>query len=701
MAIFKKLIEASRKRLDFDPIERSKEVGEIDRGRFLSIEQRDSRFQRLLDETGNPERARSAFERIIGGNDLVNINFLEKGLIASRAICRIQLRNRSGRLLGYATGFLIGPEVLLTNNHVFKRKEDATYSIADFNYELDITNYEKPVVRFSFHPEKFFYANEELDFAIVAIAPTSKEGNFRLEDWGWLSLSPERGKANVGEYLTIIQHPEGRLKQICVRENKLLKFMDQTLWYQTDTLGGSSGSPVFNMFWQIAALHHSGVPEKDDNGNWLTHDGAIWDSSMGESRIKWIANEGIRISSIVKHLQDNLGNHPLIKKALEFSPPKPKRYLIHDSYSSQEFKGSIIHTETKNDFVSLIAKFPLEIIGRELPPQSLSPSVLPPDSIPTERVEIDHTNLNKRPGYKDAFLGSKHKIPLPQINENQKSKIAYLNNSSTDFVLKYYNYSVVMNKEKKLAFFVAVNIDGGLRRDVGRRRGDRWLFDPRIDENVQIGNEFYKRQRLDESRTNNPFDRGHLVRRLDATWGDTKAEAKRNGDDTFHFTNCAPQFFKFNQGRKLWLGIEEYVLDQLEAEKRRGCVFNGPIFDGPLTPTGTLPNPEDFPHSDPKFKKIPIPKFFWKLIVILKNRKLVATAFLLSQQDQVLDIDRIEEGNVFERLSTAETFLYQISINDLEKLTNIDFGKLKKVDTKETSEIEQFRLIRNLEDIRF
>ena len=84
MAIFKKLIEASRKRLDFDPIERSKEVGEIDRGRWLSIEQRDSRFQRLLDETGNSERARSAFERIIEGNDLVNINFLEKGLIASR-----------------------------------------------------------------------------------------------------------------------------------------------------------------------------------------------------------------------------------------------------------------------------------------------------------------------------------------------------------------------------------------------------------------------------------------------------------------------------------------------------------------------------------------------------------------------------------------------------------------------------------------
>ena len=44
-----------------------------------------------------------------------------------------------------------------------------------------------------------------------------------------------------------------------MRENKLIKYTDHTLWYQTDTVAGSSGSPVFNNSWQVAALHHLGA----------------------------------------------------------------------------------------------------------------------------------------------------------------------------------------------------------------------------------------------------------------------------------------------------------------------------------------------------------------------------------------------------------------------------------------------------------
>ena len=49
----------------------------------------------------------------------------------------------------------------------------------------------------------------------------------------------------------------------------------------------------------------------------------------------------------------------------------------------------------------------------------------------------------------------------------------------------------------------------------------------------------------------NDLDRGHLVRRLDPAWGPKSAAAV---DDTFHFTNCAPQHHEFNAGRTLWLG---------------------------------------------------------------------------------------------------------------------------------------------------
>jgi hypothetical protein len=59
---------------------------------------------------------------------------------------------------------------------------------------------------------------------------------------------------------------------------------------------------VYNDRWEVVGLHHSGVWATDDAGHILTVDGQVWDPSMGEDRIKWIANEGVRISRIFAHL---------------------------------------------------------------------------------------------------------------------------------------------------------------------------------------------------------------------------------------------------------------------------------------------------------------------------------------------------------------------------------------------------------------
>lgn len=69
-----------------------------------------------------------------------------------------------------------------------------------------------------------------------------------------------------------------------------------------------------------------------------------------------------------------------------------------------------------------------------------------------------------------------------------------------------------MNKERGLAFWVGVNIDGALhswRKDLARTK-DKWFFDPRIPQFEQVGEEVYSK---------NALDRGHLVRRLDPAWG--------------------------------------------------------------------------------------------------------------------------------------------------------------------------------------
>jgi endonuclease G len=716
------------KQADFSPPALNKKLG--DGPIVMTPEQKQLRMRQFLAENDDAVAARIGLERIINGNELDSINYLAKGTVASRSVCRIQLKDARSNLVGYATGFLIGPGLMMTNNHVFGKPADATNSIADFDYELDVKGMERDPVRFGFEPGRLFYTNDKLDFSIVAVALTSLAGGQSLTDWGWLPLSGEPGKGDPGEYLTIIQHPGGQPKQICVRDNKLLKYVGDFVWYMTDTSAGSSGSPAFNRFWQVLALHHSGIAKKDAQGRMLTKDGRVWDSSMDEALIDWIANEGVRVSAIVSDLKIALGSHPLLKPVLDEQPSPPpateKATLpvgtpVAGSYPAGGYND--VWFEQSGDVTSLVVplRIPVPFVkkgGWAAPAEDTKPkapgvaaAVIPPvvagpqiglmTGLPMEAVHINQDTLGSRPGYKPNFIGAgKFSVPLPKIPAALKSRIATLKGSSGQSELKYFNYSVVMNKERKLAFFSCVNIDGGKQQDVGKREGDSWLRDPRIDDSFQIGDEFYRKQAtLEADRTANPFDRGHLVRRLDATWGDTVAEAKEHGDDSFHFTNCSPQFFTFNQGKQLWAGLEDYTRDTLLKDEEKGIVMNGPVFDGPDANDADLPDPSGRAHADPTFGGVKIPKYFWKILVTKGDDGLKAAAFLMSQRNLIMDIDRIKEADMLEKFSDQDVRVFQISFADLKKLTNLDFGGLADADTHEATSVGP-RLIESYDDIR-
>jgi hypothetical protein len=78
----------------------------------------------------------------------------------------------------------------------------------------------------------------------------------------------------------IIGHPEGRAEvMLSVRDNLLLDADDRRVHYRTPTLGGSSGSPVFDEFWQVIALHHRGLrrmPRLHDKGETYPANEGIW-----------------------------------------------------------------------------------------------------------------------------------------------------------------------------------------------------------------------------------------------------------------------------------------------------------------------------------------------------------------------------------------------------------------------------------------
>src|SRR5262249_30286234 len=61
--------------------------------------------------------------------------------------------------------------------------------------------------------------------------------------------------------------------------------------------------PVFNDYWELVGLHHSGVPRRDPaTKRPLTRWGTPWDG-RDERDVDWLANEGVRLSRILSRLK--------------------------------------------------------------------------------------------------------------------------------------------------------------------------------------------------------------------------------------------------------------------------------------------------------------------------------------------------------------------------------------------------------------
>jgi endonuclease G len=216
-----------------------------------------------------------------------------------------------------------------------------------------------------------------------------------------------------------------------------------------------------------------------------------------------------------------------------------------------------------------------------------------------------------------------------------------------------------MGRERRMAYFTTVNIDGRNEMHVVRSDfRDEWHLDPRIDAAVQMDNEHYKKSGGIE----NPLDRGHLVRRLDPCWGDTREEVINAHHDTFHYTNCAPQHLSFNRTQTLWGGIEDYILHNTNATDMRATVFTGPVLrnDDPvyMAPTGA---------------QVQIPLEYWKVVIWVRaNGMLVATGYLLSQSGHIDSMLEVFEFGAYRQ--------HQVAISEIEEVTDLSFHDLRDHD---------------------
>lgn len=596
------------------------------------------------------------YERILGTNDLVDENWLERAKVAAQPVCRLEMQN------GKATGVMISPDLLLTNWHVFKELDDARGCLAQFNYRLDYSgrNFER-YFDFQLEPDRYFISDRQLDYAIVAVSRISADSAVSLARFGYHRLNPVPNKLNPEEWITIIQHPSGGPRQFALRENRLVDKQDKFLWYQSDTAPGSSGAPAFNDQFQMIALHHSGVPKKVGN-KFVLRDGTPVDSIEGrqDSEIEWIANEGLRVSALCDAIRQ-FAKHTLIDELIQIMDGNIKGDVMTESLKNKSpngqgntATGELPHDTPIKPQPELTVPIKSASTGTQTPEVILPVRIVvsvetawgapqpqaQPGNQPSYRlqtgtdsepfgvekmVEPQHdTKYKNRKGYDENFLDVT--VPLPVVK-----KTSLVSKMDTDeYVIPYEHFSIVMNKKRRLAMFTASNLDASIKMrqpngdkpsrkeltGLGKNDQEKWYTDPRIPQDHQLPDVFYNKDR-------SAFDKGHIVRREDVCWGSSLQQIIRANGDTFHTTNCSPQVANYNRSNLdgVWGKLENYVAEQNKSE--RLSLFAGPVLK----------------DDDREFKgvtergeiEVQIPQSFWKLVLSSDGGKLMAYAFVLEQ----------------------------------------------------------------------
>lgn len=208
-----------------------------------------------------PIEQQGPFEQLVA-NELLPVVFLERGAIAQRPVGRLAYKTTSGSGAGLGTGFMVSSTLLLTNNHVIPTIDSAHALELQMNYQLNGNGQIGPVERFDLDPEGFFHTDVNLDYTLVRVRPRSVTAGPSAaavapgDEYGHVQLGITFNYS-IGQGVNVVQHPDGRPKEIAIRSSRLVKVFPNVVRYTADTEGGSSGSPVFNSDWVFIALHHA------------------------------------------------------------------------------------------------------------------------------------------------------------------------------------------------------------------------------------------------------------------------------------------------------------------------------------------------------------------------------------------------------------------------------------------------------------
>lgn len=545
------------------------------------------------------------------------------------------------------TGFVVGKNLVMTNRHV---AQIFTRGVGEENVSI-------------------FLKNSEIDFRE---APINQPDGFRLTScvmihpyWDMalfkadlpdldpltLSVVPYSELRDQGQDIVVVGYPaedssrnardaqhkyfgnDFEIKRVAPGKVSSQKRAISSRWLNTavaalthdaSTLGGNSGSAVINVDnGQVAALHFAGrylIENYAVPGHELARDPRIIDAGVTFDTSNGMPTEYIPLRQYWKN-----------------ADPK----TVHPEKQGQAVIFDMKTTKTNTHGNEVTFEIPLRVtvsidIGDGPSPASISGGDNSGDG---DALSAESTG----DGYDPNFLSQK--VATPWLEDDEFEDAFKLGGSH---LIPYTHFSVCQSKSRTLPRFVAWNIDGANMKTLSRKNIP-FIRDSRVPDQFQAGNELYK---------NNPYDRGHVARRVDLNWGPL-AEAKAANRDSFFFTNMCPQHEKFNQSKRhgLWGRVENAILEDIEVEDLRVSVMAGPIFH----------------EDDPVYRGVQIPRDFWKLVAFkdTEDNQFKVTALILSQAEliptETLELDAFN--------------LYKASLSKLEKATGLIFDHLKQFDT--------------------
>lgn len=204
--------------------------------------------------------------------------WVEKLLRIRNRVCRIEIASRAA-----GTGFLVGPDAMLTNWHVVEKAAEAG-KLGDlrcrFDYLVREDGSRQPGVvlplaesglvchspyspaELTDHPADPPPTPGELDFALLRLTEAAGAHEVEGVPRRWIVLPQAQVALAANDPLLIVQHPDGAPMKLAMDTQAVIgpNANGTRLLYHTNTDNGSSGAPGFSMDWEPVVLHHFGDP---------------------------------------------------------------------------------------------------------------------------------------------------------------------------------------------------------------------------------------------------------------------------------------------------------------------------------------------------------------------------------------------------------------------------------------------------------